>query len=218
MSDGHAGDDRDLVTALRAGDEQAFAALIDGWSGSMLRMARLHVPTDSVAEEVVQETWLAVLTGLAKFRGESSLRTWVYRILLNQAKTRGIRERRTVPFASLTDADNGFGEGPTIDPSRFQGAGDAHPGGWRQFPDEWPEQSFLSHEMREVVTRALDELPPRQRVVVSLRDLDGHTADEVSELLTITAGNQRVLLHRGRAVVRAHLERYYESARWPVRG
>ena len=205
------GDDRDLVDALRAGDEQAFAALIDGWSGSMLRMARLHVPTDSVAEEVVQETWLAVLTGLHRFRGDSSLRTWVYRILLNQAKTRGIRERRTVPFASLYDED-GNGDGPTVDPSRFQGAGDAHPGGWRRFPEEWPEQSLLSNEMREVVTRALEELPPRQRVVVALRDLDGHTADEVCELLTITAGNQRVLLHRGRAVVRAHLERYYEAA------
>ena len=205
------GDDRDLVEALRAGDEQAFAALIDGWSGSMLRMARLHVPTDSVAEEVVQETWLAVLTGLHRFRGDSSLRTWVYRILLNQAKTRGIRERRTVPFASLYD-DDGNGGGPTVDPSRFQGAGDAHPGGWRRFPEEWPEQSLLSHEMHEVVARALEELPPRQRVVVALRDLDGHTADEVSELLTITAGNQRVLLHRGRAVVRAHLERYYETA------
>ncbi len=205
------GDDRDLVEALRAGDEQAFAALIDGWSGSMLRMARLHVPTDSVAEEVVQETWLAVLTGLHRFRGDSSLRTWVYRILLNQAKTRGIRERRTVPFASLYDED-GNGGGPTVDPSRFQGAGDAHPGGWRRFPEEWPEQSLLSNEMREVVTRALEELPPRQRVVVALRDLDGHTADEVCELLTITAGNQRVLLHRGRAVVRAHLERYYDAA------
>ena len=212
MSEGHAGDDRDLVTALRAGDERAFAALIDGWSGSMLRIARLHVPTDSVAEEVVQETWLAVLTGLAKFRGESSLRTWVYRILLNQAKSRGIRERRTVPFASLTDDGDGVGDGPTVDPSRFQAAGDAHPGGWRHFPEEWPEQSFLSHEVREVVTRALDELPPRQRVVVALRDLDGHTADEVSELLMITAGNQRVLLHRGRAVVRAHLERYYDAS------
>jgi RNA polymerase sigma-70 factor (ECF subfamily) len=201
------GDDRDLVAALRAGDEQAFAALIDGWSGSMLRMARTHVPTDSVAEEVVQETWLAVLTGLERFRGESSLRTWVYRILLNQAKSRGARERRTVPFASLTDD-----EGPTVDPSRFQGVGDAHPGGWRRFPDEWPEQSFLSREVLEVVSRALAELPARQRAVVALRDLDGHTADEVSELLTISPGNQRVLLHRGRAVVRAHLERYYAGA------
>jgi RNA polymerase sigma-70 factor (ECF subfamily) len=212
MTEGAVGDDRDLVTALRAGDEQAYVALIDGWSGSMLRMARLHVPTDSVAEEVVQETWLAVLTGLDRFRGDSSLRTWVYRILLNQAKTRGIRERRTVPFASLSDDDDGLGDGPTVDPSRFQSASDAHPGGWRRFPDEWPEQSYLSNELREVVSQALEQVPPRQRVVVALRDLDGHTAEEVSELLAISAGNQRVLLHRGRAVVRAHLERYYAGA------
>jgi RNA polymerase sigma-70 factor (ECF subfamily) len=207
MPDAPTWDDRDLVASLRAGDEQAFAALIDGWSGSMLRMARLHVPSDSVAEEVVQDTWLAVLTGLDRFRGESSLRTWVYRILVNQAKTKGARERRTVPFASLSDE-----EGPSVDPSRFQGAGDPHPGGWRRFPDAWPEQSLLAREVHQVVARALEALPPRQRAVVALRDLDGHTAEEVSELLTITAGNQRVLLHRGRAVVRAHLERYYDTA------
>jgi RNA polymerase sigma-70 factor (ECF subfamily) len=201
------GDDRDLVAALRAGDEQAFAAMIDGWSGSMLRMARLHVPTDSVAEEVVQETWLAVLTGLDRFRAESSLRTWVYRILLNQAKTRGARERRTVPFASLA----GDEEGPTVDPDRFQGPDEQYPGGWRRFPEEWPEHSALSREVHEVVGRALDQLPLRQRVVVAMRDLDGHSAEEVSELLDISPGNQRVLLHRGRAVVRAHLERYYDS-------
>jgi RNA polymerase sigma-70 factor (ECF subfamily) len=212
MPDAPTGDDRDLVAALRAGDEQAFAALVDGWSGSMLRMARLHVPTDSVAEEVVQDTWLAVLTGLDRFRGESSLRTWVYRILLNQAKTKGARERRTVPFASLTDDDDGSRDGPTVDPSRFQSAGDPHPGGWRRFPDEWPEHSVLSREVHQVVATALEGLPPRQRAVVALRDLDGHTAEEVSELLMITPGNQRVLLHRGRAVVRAHLERYYDTA------
>jgi RNA polymerase sigma-70 factor (ECF subfamily) len=162
-----------------------------------------------VAEEVVQETWLAVLTGLDRFRGESSLRTWVYRILLNQAKTRGARERRTVPFAALM----GDEDSPTVDPSRFQGPDDPHPGGWRRFPDEWPEESLLSREVQSVVARALDELPPRQRVVVAMRDLDGHTAEEVSELLMISPGNQRVLLHRGRAVVRAHLERYYDDAR-----
>ena len=211
MPDAPTGDDRDLVAALRAGDEQAFAALIDGWSGSMLRMARLHVPTDSLAEEVVQDTWLAVLTGLDRFRGESSLRTWVYRILLNQAKTKGIRERRTVPFASLSDEDAAR-DGPSVDPSRFQGAGDPYPGGWRRFPDEWPEHSLLSREVHQVVATALEGLPSRQRAVVALRDLDGHTADEVSELLMITPGNQRVLLHRGRAVVRAHLERYYDTA------
>lgn len=203
------GDDRDLVTALRAGDQQAFAALVDGWSGSMLRMARAHVPTDSVAEEVVQETWLAVLTGLDRFRAESSLRTWVYQILLNQAKTRGIRERRTVPFASFSDDD----DRPSVDPARFQGPDEQYPGGWRRFPDEWPEHSALSREVHSVVVEALEALPPRQRVVVAMRDLDGHTAEEVSELLMISPGNQRVLLHRGRAVVRAHLERYYDSGR-----
>jgi RNA polymerase sigma-70 factor, ECF subfamily len=174
----------------------------------MLRLAREHVPTVSAAEEVVQETWLAVLEGLDRFRGEASLRTWVYRIVLNQAKRRGIRERRTVPFASLAPE----GDGPTVDPARFQGTGDPHPGGWRQFPEEWPEQVALTREVREVVTAALAELPPRQRVVVALRDLDGHSADEVCDLLEISAGNQRVLLHRGRAVVRAHLERYFAGS------
>ena len=198
-------EDGALVDRLRAGDEQTFAALVDGWSGWMLRLAREHVPTASAAEEVVQETWLAVLEGLDRFRGEASLRTWVYRILVNQAKRRGVRDRRTVPFASLAPED----EGPTVDPARFQGPGDPHPGGWREFPDEWPEQVALSRELREVVTVALTELPARQRVVVALRDLDGHTADEVCELLDISAGNQRVLLHRGRAVVRVHLERYF---------
>jgi RNA polymerase sigma-70 factor, ECF subfamily len=198
-------DDAALVARLRAGDEETFAALVDGWSGWMLRLARQHVPTSSVAEEVVQETWLAVLEGLGRFRGEASLRTWVYRILVNQAKRRGIRERRTVPFASLAPED----DGPTVDPARFQGTGEPHPGGWREFPDEWPEQVALTREVREVVTGALTELPPRQRVVVALRDLDGHTAEEVCDLLDISAGNQRVLLHRGRAVVRAHLERYF---------
>jgi RNA polymerase sigma-70 factor (ECF subfamily) len=198
-------DEHALVTALRAGDESTFAALVDGWSGWMLRLAREHVPTPGVAEEVVQETWLAVLQGLDRFRGEASLRTWVYRILLNQAKRRGVRERRTVPFASLTAEDSG----PTVDPERFQGAAEPHPGGWRRFPEEWPEHVALTREVQDVVTTALTELPPRQRIVVALRDLDGHTADEVCELLDITAGNQRVLLHRGRAVVRARLERYF---------
>jgi RNA polymerase sigma-70 factor, ECF subfamily len=197
-------DDAALVGRLRAGDEATFTAVVDGWSGWMLRLAQQHVPTRSVAEEVVQETWLAVLEGLDRFRGEASLRTWVYRILVNQAKRRGVRERRTVPFASLAPED----EGASVDPARFQGAGDPHPGGWRELPDEWPEQVALTREVREVVTVALTELPLRQRVVVALRDLDGHTADEVCQLLDVSAGNQRVLLHRGRAVVRAHLERY----------
>jgi RNA polymerase sigma-70 factor (ECF subfamily) len=200
--------DEPVVAALRAGDERAFASLVDGWASSMLRHARYHVPTDSAAEEVVQETWLAVLQGLDGFRGHSTFRTWVFRILVNQAKTRGMRDRRTVPFASLASDDSG----PAVDPSRFQGPHERYPGGWRELPQEWPEQVALSNEVHEVVRDALDTLPPRQRAVVSLRDLAGHSAEEVSSLLEITTGNQRVLLHRGRSVVRAHLERYFAGA------
>jgi RNA polymerase sigma-70 factor, ECF subfamily len=198
-------DDRALVASLRRGDERAFATLVDGWSGWMLRLAREHVPTDAAAEDVVQETWLAVLNGLDGFRGDAALRTWVYRILVNQAKRRGIGDRRTVPFASLAPDDSG----PTVDPSRFQGPDGELPHHWREAPAEWPEQVTLTREVHDVVMEALAGLPSRQRIVVALRDLDGYTADEVCALLGITAGNQRVLLHRGRAVVRAHLERYF---------
>ena len=211
------GRDGDLAEALRAGDEAVFAALVDGWSGSMVRVARGHVSTDDSAEEVVQETWLAVLQGLHAFRGHSSLRTWVYRILVNLAKARGVREHRTIPFSSLDGS--GAGE-PAVDPSRFQGPDDAHPGGWREFPPEWPEHALLASEVQDVVSAALASLPHRQRVVVTLRDLDGHSAAEVSELLDISTGNQRVLLHRGRSVVRAHLERYLSdvpAGRWAER-
>jgi RNA polymerase sigma-70 factor (ECF subfamily) len=196
------------VASLRLGDEQAFAALVTAWASSMMRLARSHVPSDSVAEEVVQDTWLAVLNGLDGFRGRSSLRTWVFRILVNQAKTRGVRERRTVPFASLAPDE----AAPSVDPSRFRGPEDRYPGGWRVFPPEWPEEVALSNEVHEVVRTALDTLPPRQRAVVSLRDLAGHTSEEVSAMLQITTGNQRVLLHRGRSVVRAHLESYFANA------
>jgi RNA polymerase sigma-70 factor (ECF subfamily) len=172
------------------------------------------VPTTSAAEEVVQETWLAVLRGLDGFRGDASLRTWVQRILLNQAKRRGVRERRTVPFASLAHDD----DGPTVDPSRFRGPHDQYPGGWREFPHEWPEHVALTREVHDVVREALVGLPDRQRTVVVLRDLDGHTADEVCSLLDISAGNQRVLLHRGRAAVRARLEHYFAGTPAPTPG
>lgn len=196
--------DRGLVAALRAGDEETFAGLVDTWASSMLRLARDFVPTDSDAEEVVQETWLAVLTGLDRFRGEASFRTWVYRILVNQAKSRGARERRSVPLTSLLPEDSS----ETVAAERFQGPDGEYPGHWRAPPPPWPEEVTMSHEIHEVVKAALDTLPPRQRVVVALRDLDGYDASEVSTLLGISGGNQRVLLHRGRAVVRAHLDRY----------
>jgi RNA polymerase sigma-70 factor (ECF subfamily) len=177
----------------------------------MLRVCRAYVATDSVAEEVVQETWLAVLEGLSGFRGDSSLRTWVYTILVNQARNRGARERRSVPFASLAPED----VSPSLEPSRFQGPDQRYPGGWQQFPDEWPEDAVLAREVHGVVRAALAALPPRQRAVVTLRDIEGRSAEEVSRMLDITDGNQRVLLHRGRSLVRADLESYLSSRTVP---
>lgn len=192
-----------LVAGLRSGDEATFASLLDSWSASMLRLARVFVSTDASAEEVVQDTWLAVIRGVQGFHGASSLRTWVYRILVNTAKKRGVKEKRTVPWTSV-EPDGG----PTVDPSRFRGAEDEYPGHWREFPEPW----VLDGELRGVVGRALDELPERQRVVVALRDVEGHTSEEVCAMLEISPANQRVLLHRGRALVRARLEAYFATS------
>jgi RNA polymerase sigma-70 factor (ECF subfamily) len=203
--------DASLVRRLRGGDEQAFADLVERYHTSMVRLALSFVPSQAVAEEVVQDTWLAVIRGIDRFEGRSSLRTWVYRILVNTAKTRGVRENRTVPWSSLvTDEDRG----PTVDPALFRGADDDYPGGWRSFPREWQssEGRALASELRTEVRRAFDALPDRQRVVITLRDVMGHTADEVCEILEISGGNQRVLLHRARAAVRARLAPYLEPA------
>ncbi|TCC63524.1 sigma-70 family RNA polymerase sigma factor [Kribbella pittospori] len=198
-----------LVAGLRAGDEETFACLLNGWSGSMLRLARTFVSTTASAEEVVQDTWLAVFQGIGRFEGRSSLQTWVYRILVNVARRRGTHEQRTVPWASLVPD-----EGPTVDPSRFRGADDQYPGGWRAFPERWPttENEVLAHEVRATVAEAIEKLPPRQQVVLTLRDIDGQTADDVCALLGISTANQRVILHRARAAVRGHLERYFTTA------
>ena len=194
-----------LTERLRSGDEDAFALLLDGWSGGMLRVARSFVSTEESAAEVVQETWLAVIEGIERFEGRSSLKTWVYRILTNTAKRRGTREHKVVPMSSVDDS------GPTVDPSRFRPAGDPFPGHWWDFPPAWPspEQGLLSGEVRERLAEALDELPERQRLVVVLRDVEGRPYDEVCELLGISAANQRVLLHRARAFLRSKLEEYY---------
>jgi RNA polymerase sigma-70 factor (ECF subfamily) len=211
-------DDAALVAGLRARDEAAFSELLDRWGETMRRVARLHVSTDASAEEVVQDTWVAVLRGIDRFEGRSSLRTWVFRILANTAKTRGVREHRTVPMSGF-DVDGDAG--PTVDPARFRGPGDEYPGGWRSFPEPWPGgegeavQAALGREADEIVRKALAELPLRQRSVVALRDLHGFDADEVCDLLDVSPGNQRVLLHRGRASVRSRLEEFYGSeARW----
>ncbi|MEO6468963.1 MAG: RNA polymerase sigma factor [Acidimicrobiia bacterium] len=204
--------DDDLVARLRAGDEDAFRQLIDEVDAPLRRVARTYVSTDGAADEVVQDVWVGVLRGIDRFEQRSSLKTWIYRILLNIARTRGVRDRRSIPFASLGDAEN---EGPTFDPDRFQTASGHDPGHWTQFPMRWhdhPEVRAVGHETIAVVRNALSTLPPAQQEVVRLRDIEGWTGAEVCNALGITETNQRVLLHRGRAKVRAALESYFESA------
>lgn len=204
--------DEALLAGLRSGDEDTFAQLVDAWTPAMLHLARAHVATRESAADVVQDTWLAVIRGIGDFEGRSSLRTWVFRILTNIAKSRGVRERRTVPWGSLFDDGPA---GPTVDPGRFRGPGDPYPGHWREFPASWtlPEASALDGEIRRLLYDVIDALPARQREVVSLRDVAGYTSEEVCDLLGLTAGNQRVLLHRGRAAVRASLESYLAAPR-----
>jgi RNA polymerase sigma-70 factor, ECF subfamily len=200
-----------LVARLTGNDEAAFTLVLDAWSGGMLRLARSFVSTDDSAAEVVQETWLAVIQNLEGFQGRSSLKTWVYRVLVNTAKRRGIRERRIFPLSSLaTEAD----EGPTVDPGRFGGSGDPFPGHWKEFPAPWPspEQAAIDGELHAHLDAALAALPERQRIVITLRDIEGYDSDEVSSILEISAANQRVLLHRARAFVRGRLEQYFAAA------
>jgi RNA polymerase sigma-70 factor (ECF subfamily) len=197
-----------LVERLRAGDEDAFMALVERLQPSMLRVARMFVSTQAVAEECVQECWLGVLTGLGKFEGRSSLRTWIFRILTNIAKTRGQREGRSVPFASLAGDDL---DAPSYDPTTFLGEGEAAAGHWSSLPNDWrsiPEERLLSSETRAVVAGVLASLPPMQAEVLRLRDVAGWTSDEVRNALDLTETNQRVLLHRARAKVRRALDGY----------
>jgi RNA polymerase sigma-70 factor (ECF subfamily) len=199
-----------LVEALRAGDETAFMMLIERYQPSMLRIARMYVSTPAVAEDVVQDAWLGVLKGLDGFEGRSSLRTWIFRILVNIAKTRGQREARSVPFSSVWAPDP-EGE-PTVDLDRFLPADHpSSPGHWAAGPATWdtfPEDRLLSKETLARVAEAIQTLPPNQREVIRMRDLLGWSSQEVRNALEISETNQRVLLHRARAKVRRALEGY----------
>lgn len=206
--------DRRLVASLRAGDSAAFMRLVDDLGPSMLRLARQFTPSSAVAEEVVQETWEAVLKGLDRFEGRSSLKTWIFRILVNRAKTRGIRERRTVPFASLADAEAGE-DFEAVAADRFQGPDGAHPDHWATPVPRWetmPERAAESRETLALVREAIDMLPAMQRTVILLRDVEGWDGPQVSNALEISETNQRVLLHRARSKVRAALEGHYATA------
>ena len=194
-----------LVEGLRAGDEAAFAAVMRMYGRGMLRVAEMYVSSRAVAEDVVQEAWVGVLRGIGRFEGRSSLKTWLYRIVANTAKTRGVRESRSVPFSSLGDDED---EG-TVDADRFLGSGDRFPGHWAVPPQVWaPEGRLLADETLGVVERAIDKLPPAQRAVITMRDVQGFTSEEVCNALDLTETNQRVLLHRARAKVRRALEEY----------
>jgi RNA polymerase sigma-70 factor (ECF subfamily) len=201
--------DEELVERLRAGDEEAFAELVRRYQRLMQRVARGYVRTDAVAEEVVQESWLAVLRGIERFEGRSSFKTWLLRIVANRAMTQGVKEARTVPFASLEDEDE---DAPSVSPERFHPPGEPGAGAWSSPPEPWPEDALLADETRAVIERAIEELPPNQRAVVWMRDVEGWTSEEVREALGISAVNQRVLLHRGRQHVRAALEAYLSSS------
>lgn len=204
-----------LLERLRGGDEAAFATLVERYHTLMLRLAMIYVSRHAVAEEVVQETWLAVLQGLNRFEGRSSLQTWIFRILANRARTRGEREGRYVHFSTLGDANDDAAE-PTVDPDRFlsadHGRASQH---WATRPASWdaiPEDRFLAQETRKYIQDAIATLPANQQTVIVLRDVKGWTSEEVCNVLSISETNQRVLLHRARAKVRGVLEHYLSEA------
>jgi len=205
--------DAALLERLRTGDSDAFAEIVRAWSPMMLQAARAYVSTDASAQEVVQEAWLAMIRGLDRFEGRSSLRTWILAILGNIGRSRGVREARTVPWSSLGPADDAA---PAVDPDRFRGPDDQWPRHWTPLgkPRAWPrspEEETLAAEDRRELEDGLAELPEQQRMVVALRDVHGLTSDEVCSFLDLSAGNQRVLLHRGRSRLRGLLEMHYAA-------
>ncbi|GAO01418.1 RNA polymerase sigma factor [Anaeromyxobacter sp. PSR-1] len=195
-------DDAALLERMRQGDRAAFAAVVDRHAGSLLRVARSLLRDAAAAEEVVQETWIALLTGLAGFEGRASVRTWLFRVLVNKARTRFHRDGRTVPFSALGDEDGGAS--PSADAERF-----ASGGGWAIAPGRWtetdPEQLALGAETRAAIEAAIRELPDAQRAVLTLRDVEGLETEEICHLLGVTVTNQRVLLHRARVRIREAL-------------
>ncbi|MEA2557013.1 MAG: hypothetical protein QOG88_551 [Actinomycetota bacterium] len=205
-------DDLALIQQLRARDEAAFMTLVERLQPTLIRVARMYVGSQAVAEEVAQETWLGVLQGIDRFQGRSSLRTWIFRICTNIAKTRGQREGRSTPFASLAGDDL---DAPSLPDAWFQGLNSAHPNAWSSLPADWaslPQERLESSELRWLLGRAIDALPPMQAEVIRLRDVLGWTSEEVRNALELSETNQRVLLHRARAKVRAAAAAYLESA------
>jgi RNA polymerase sigma-70 factor (ECF subfamily) len=200
--------DAALVAALRAGDERAFHGIVRRYHTALVRLARASVASDAIAEEVAQDTWLAVINGIGCFEGRSSLKTWIFRILINRARSRGAREHRVVPMSSVGAGVAGGAE-LAVDPDRFVPDGQRWAGHWCDPPAPWsdvPAERMVANETLFAVARAIGQLPTQQREVVTLRDIEGWTAAEVCALLELSEANQRVLLHRGRSRVRSALE------------
>jgi RNA polymerase sigma-70 factor (ECF subfamily) len=202
--------ERDLCAALRRGDEAAFASVVGLYHAPLRRLAVSYVRSGAVADEVVQETWLAVIRGVHSFEGRSSLKTWIFRILANTAKTRAERESRTVPFSALSSGDAADDDEPSVDPNRFFDQQHPRwPGHWASPPARWdelPEEHLSGRATLDALRAAIERLPSKQRQVIVLRDIDGWEADEVCALLELSDANQRVLLHRARSQVRQALE------------
>jgi RNA polymerase sigma-70 factor (ECF subfamily) len=211
--------ERELIERLRARDEAAFVKLIERYHSYLLPMAGIFVSNRAVAEEVVQEAWLAVLRGIDRFEERSSFKTWISRIVMNLARTRGVRESRTVAFSDFTDRETGAPE-DAVDPSRFRVAGDEYPDHWSIAPRPWnadPESQLLSSETMSLLESAVESLPEAQRLVLTMRDVSGWSSEEVCNALQISETNQRVLLHRARSKVRAILENHFSNTGRPDR-
>lgn len=206
-------DERDLICRLRSGDEDAFNDLVAHYHGAMMRVARAFVHDMDTSEEVVQEAWIGVLRGLDAFQGRSSLKSWIFAIVINLAKTRGAREARSIPFSALA-ATEACATETAVDPNRFLGSDSQWPGHWAQPPEPWgdaPEARLLQAETMTYLSSALDALPPAQRTVITLRDFAGYDAQSICNVLSITETNMRVLLHRARSKIRGELERYFDD-------
>jgi RNA polymerase sigma-70 factor, ECF subfamily len=207
-------DERTLIKRLKSRDEAAFAELVERYYGYLLQLANFFVSNRAVAEEVVQEAWLAVLNGIDRFEERSSFKTWISRIVMNLAKTRGVRESRMVPFSEFAE-NEAEGREPSVDPARFRSASDEYPDHWSVAPRPWnadPETRLLATETMAVLDAAVESLPETQRLVLTMRDVNGWTAEEVCNILAISETNQRVLLHRARSKVRGILETHFSAS------
>jgi len=212
--DPHRSGDLRLLASVRARDEEAFAELVRRYSATMVRLAQLTVGTRAVAEEVVQEAWIGVLKGIDRFEGRSSLKTWIFRILLNKANTRAAREAGSIPFSAM-DGGHPDPDEPSVAPDRFLGPESEWAGHWASSPlrlEDLPEERLLAGETLSCIAATLATLPPAQRAVVTMRDVQGWSSEDVCEVLGLSASNQRVLLHRGRSKIRAALEAHLEEA------